>query len=110
VRAHVVAEGANAGLTSEAARELIGRDILVIPDILANAGGVVVSYFEWVQDLQAFFWEAGEVERRLQKIMVRAYETVRDVATAEECTLRDAAYRVAVAKVAEATEVRGIYP
>ena len=110
IRARVISEGANAPVTSDAARELTDRGVLIIPDILANAGGVVVSYFEWVQDLQAFFWEAGEVERRLQKIMVRAYETVRDVATAEECTLRDAAYRIAVAKVAEATEVRGIYP
>jgi glutamate dehydrogenase (NAD(P)+) len=110
VRARFIAEGANAPVTTEAAGELTDRGTVIIPDILANAGGVVVSYFEWVQDLQAFFWEAGEVERRLQKIMVHAYETVRDVATAEECTLRDAAYRVAVAKVAEATEVRGIYP
>jgi glutamate dehydrogenase (NAD(P)+) len=110
VRARVIAEGANAPLTTDAARQLADRGVVMIPDIVANAGGVVVSYFEWVQDLQAFFWEAGEVERRLQKIMVHAYETVRDVATVHECSLRDAAYRVAVAKVAEATEVRGIYP
>ena len=110
IRARVVAEGANAAVTSEGARNLLERDVLIVPDILANAGGVVVSYFEWVQDLQAFFWEAGEVDRRLQRIMIRAYETVRDVASLHECSLRDAAYRVAVAKVAEATEVRGIYP
>ena len=110
LRARVVAEGANAPVTSEAARDLADRDILIIPDILANAGGVVVSYFEWVQDLQAFFWEAGEVDRRLQRIMVRSYESVRDLAALHECSLREAAYRIAVAKVAEATEVRGIYP
>ncbi len=110
VRARLIAEGANAAITTDAVRQLSERDALIVPDILANAGGVVVSYFEWVQDLQAFFWEAGEVDRRLQRIMVRAYEAVRDMATHHECTLREAAYRLAVAKVAEATEVRGIYP
>ncbi|HET9051122.1 MAG TPA: Glu/Leu/Phe/Val dehydrogenase [Candidatus Dormibacteraeota bacterium] len=110
VRARLVAEGANAAVTSEAASALALRGVVVVPDILANAGGLVVSYFEWVQDLQAYFWEAGEVDSRLRRVMVRAYETVRDVARVSECTLHDAAYRIAVAKVAEATEVRGIYP
>jgi glutamate dehydrogenase (NAD(P)+) len=110
VRARVVAEGANAPVTPEADAALRDGGVVVIPDILANAGGVVVSYFEWVQDLQAFFWPAGEVDNRLEVVMRRAYETVRDYAAVHEVPLRDAAYRIAVAKVAKATAVRGIYP
>ena len=110
VRARVIAEGANAPVTYDADIVLADRGVLVIPDILANAGGVVVSYFEWVQDLQAFFWAQGEVENRLEDIMLRSYEGVRDLARQREVSLRDAAYQIAVAKVARATEVRGIYP
>jgi glutamate dehydrogenase (NAD(P)+) len=84
--------------------------VRVIPDILASAGGVVVSYFEWVQDLQALFWEEGEVMRRLEQVMRRAYEHVCAVANEHNLSLREAAYRVAVDRVARATEVRGIYP
>ena len=110
VRARVVAEGANAPVTPDADAVLTAAGITVIPDILASAGGVVVSYFEWVQDLQAFFWPGGEVDRRLETIMTRSYESVRSLATDHEVTLRAAAYRIAVAKVAQATHVRGIYP
>jgi glutamate dehydrogenase (NAD(P)+) len=110
VRARIIAEGANAAITPDADPVLDAAGILVIPDILASAGGVVVSYFEWVQDLQALFWEEREVTRRLEKVMRRAYEHVRRTATEHGVTLRDAAYRVAVDRVARATEVRGIYP
>ena len=110
IRARVVAEGANAAVTPDADIALQARGVLVVPDILANAGGLVVSYFEWVQDLQAFFWEAGEVTRRLDAVMERAYREVHDRAAAEGVSLRDAAYRSAVVKVAEATVARGIYP
>ena len=94
----------------DADRVLDDRGVLILPDILVNAGGVVVSYFEWVQDIQAYFWAAGEVNSRLREVMVRSYEQVNARATAEGIPLRDSAYRIAVEKVAEATEVRGIYP
>jgi len=110
VRARVIAEGANAPVDPDADRVLNDRGVLILPDILANAGGVVVSYFEWVQDIQAYFWAVGEVNSRLREVMVRSYEQVSARATAEEIPLRDSAYRIAVEKVAEATEVRGIYP
>ena len=110
VRARVIAEGANAPVDPDADLVLNDRGVLILPDILVNAGGVVVSYFEWVQDIQAYFWAAGEVNSRLREVMVRSYEQVNARATAEGIPLRDSAYRIAVEKVAEATEVRGIYP
>jgi glutamate dehydrogenase (NAD(P)+) len=110
VRAKVIAEGANAPLTTEADAALNTRGVLILPDILANAGGVVVSYFEWVQDIQAYFWGSGEVNSRLREVMTRSYQQVRGEAQAHDITLRDAAFRIAVTKVAEATKVRGIYP
>ena len=110
VRAKVIAEGANAPLTTEADAELNARGVLILPDILANAGGVVVSYFEWVQDIQAYFWGSGEVNSRLREVMTRSYQAVRGEAQSHSITLRDAAFRIAVTKVAEATRVRGIYP
>jgi glutamate dehydrogenase (NAD(P)+) len=110
VRAKVVAEGANAPLTTEADAELSARGVLILPDILVNAGGVVVSYFEWVQDIQSYFWGSGEVNARLREVMTRSYQQVKGEAQEHEISLRDAAFRIAVAKVAEATRVRGIYP
>lgn len=110
VRAKVIAEGANAPLTTDADAALNARGVLILPDILANAGGVVVSYFEWVQDIQAYFWGSGEVNSRLREVMTRSYQQVRGEALANGITLRDAAFRIAVTKVAEATRVRGIYP
>ncbi|HUZ70564.1 MAG TPA: Glu/Leu/Phe/Val dehydrogenase [Candidatus Saccharimonadales bacterium] len=110
VRAKVVAEGANAPLTTEADAELSARGVLILPDILANAGGVVVSYFEWVQDIQSYFWGSGEVNSRLREVMTRSYQAVRGQSQEHNISLRDAALRIAVGKVAEATRVRGIYP
>jgi glutamate dehydrogenase (NAD(P)+) len=110
VRAKVIAEGANAPLTTEADEALEARGVLILPDILANAGGVVVSYFEWVQDIQAYFWGSGEVNSRLREVMTRSYQAVRSEAQSHDVTLRKAAFRIAVSKVAEATKVRGIYP
>jgi glutamate dehydrogenase (NAD(P)+) len=110
VRARVIAEGANAPVTPDAEAFLAQQGVLIIPDVLANAGGVVVSYFEWVQDLQALFWEAGEVNTRLELIMSRAYVMVRDVSRERHVSLREAAYQIAVERVAAATKVRGIFP
>jgi glutamate dehydrogenase (NAD(P)+) len=110
VRARMISEGASAAITPEADAELNDRGVRIIPDILANAGGVVVSYFEWVQDLGAYFWPPDEVNNRLDTLMLRAYHQVCEEARDGGGSLRDAAYRIAVAKVADATFARGIYP
>jgi glutamate dehydrogenase (NAD(P)+) len=110
VRAKIVLEGANGPLTPEADAVLGERGIVVIPDILANAGGLVVSYFEWVQDIQCFFWEEDEINERLRRVMVRAFADVQNLADERRATLREAATMLAVQRVAEATLVRGIYP
>jgi len=110
VKASIVCEGANGPVTLDADQILDDRGILVLPDVLANAGGVVVSYFEWVQGLQEYFWKESEVNAKLNDIITRAFgETWR---THEERTLpmRQAAYALAVGRVAEATTTRGLYP
>jgi glutamate dehydrogenase (NAD(P)+) len=110
VQARVIVEGANGPTTREADEILQERGILVVPDILANAGGVVVSYLEWVQDLQNFFWEESEVNQQLQTIMVNSFRQVWDFAEAQDVPLRMAAYMMAVDRVAGAVEARGIWP
>ena len=110
VQARVIIEGANGPTTPEADAILQDRGVLVVPDILANAGGVIVSYFEWVQDLQGFFWDAPEVSGQLERIMENAFAQVVERADREGVTLRTAAYMVAVERVAEAMRVRGVYP
>jgi glutamate dehydrogenase (NAD(P)+) len=110
IKAGIVCEGANGPVTPEADRILDDRSVLVLPDVLANAGGVVVSYFEWVQGLQEYFWKESEVNAKLNDIITRAFaETWR---AHEERTLpmRHAAYALAVGRVAEATTTRGLYP
>ena len=110
IKAKIIAEAANGPTTPMADDILFRRGRTVIPDILANAGGVTVSYFEWVQDFYTFFWEEDEVDRRLEKYMVRAYQSVAEAADRHKCSLRGGAYVVAVDRVAEATRVRGIFP
>ena len=110
LQASVVIEGANGPTTPDADLILERRGIVVVPDILANAGGVTVSYFEWVQDLQSFFWEEGEINRQLERILRRAFTQMCEQADLHRVSLRLGAYLVAVKRVADATKVRGIYP
>ena len=110
VKAKIVAEAANGPTTPTADDALFSRGITVIPDILANAGGVTVSYFEWVQDFSSYFWDEEEVDKRLERSMVKAYRAVAETAARGRMSLRDGAYVVAVGRVAEATRVRGIFP
>jgi glutamate dehydrogenase (NAD(P)+) len=110
IKAKIVAEAANGPTLPEADDVLFARGIMVLPDILANAGGVTVSYFEWVQDLQANFWEEDEVNDRLKRIMSRAFREAYDQAKRHGVSMRKGAYCVAVDRVAEATKLRGVYP
>ncbi|MGA7987051.1 MAG: Glu/Leu/Phe/Val dehydrogenase [Candidatus Dormiibacterota bacterium] len=110
VRAQLILEAANGPLTPDADVLLERRGITVVPDVLANAGGVTVSYFEWVQDLQSFFWDEDEINARLEKVMHRAFSEVWDLSKQHEVSLRQAAYLLAIQRVAEATTDRGIYP
>jgi glutamate dehydrogenase (NAD(P)+) len=110
VQARLIVEGANGPATAEADRLLLSRDVFIIPDILANAGGVIVSYFEWVQDLQFFFWKEEEVNSRLRDILTAAFQRTLTLARQEGADLRTAALMEAVTRVARATKLRGIYP
>ncbi len=110
VQARIVAEGANGPVTFEADAILQDKGILVIPDIVANAGGVIVSYFEWVQGLQENFWTEAEVNARLEEMMHASFAEVLARAEDQKTSLRTAAYELAVGRVAEATLVRGLYP
>ena len=107
VRAPVIIEAANHPVTAEADEALGERGCTIVPDILANAGGVTVSYFEWVQNIQQFRWEGERVNAELAKIMARAYRSVWDLADADGIALRQAAYKLAVARVAYAIKLRG---
>jgi glutamate dehydrogenase/leucine dehydrogenase len=110
IKAKIVAEAANGPTTPGADAVLYQNGTFLIPDILANAGGVTVSYFEWVQSLQSFFWEEAQVNQHLEKIMTRSFHEVLAIARKYEVHMRTAAYILAVGRVAEATRIRGIYP
>ena len=110
VKARIIVEGANAPTTPEASEILNDKGVFVVPDILANAGGVVVSYFEWVQGVQAFFWSEDEVNHQLQRVMDSAFGEVLEMSQREKVDMRDAAYMLAIKRIADAMEARGIFP
>ena len=110
VRARIVCEGANGPVTPAADTILDEKGVLILPDVLANAGGVVVSYFEWVQGLQEYFWREDEVNAKLHDIVVRAFEETWQARADHDTSMRMAAYGLAVQRVAEATTTRGLYP
>ena len=110
IRAGIVAEVANGGTTPAADVLLDDRGVSVIPDIIATAGGTVLGYFEWVQDMQAFFWSEAEIASQLDRIVDEAMAGIQAMAAAEKVDLRSAAMMVAVSRVADATMLRGLYP
>jgi len=110
VKAKMIVEGANGPVTREADEILAKRNAYVVPDILANSGGVIVSYFEWVQDIQAYLWSEGEVNARLKSLVTGAFNQVQEFADKRQVNLRDSAYMLAVDKMAEITRLRGIFP
>jgi glutamate dehydrogenase (NAD(P)+) len=110
IRARVIAEGANGPTTPEADEILNDKGIMVIPDILCNAGGVVVSYFEWVQDLQAFFWDEGEIRHQMERKLLDNLDEVLSVTLLKDQDLRTAAYTIAIGRIIQAVKLRGIYP
>lgn len=106
----VILEGANGPTTPEADKILEKRGIIVIPDILANGGGAIVSYFEYVQDINAYYWDLNRVNKELKNIILNTFENVYRVAKEEKISLRDAAYRIAVARLSTAVRLRGVFP
>jgi glutamate dehydrogenase (NAD(P)+) len=110
IKAKIIAEAGNGPTTPHADEVLARKGIMVLPDILANAGGVTVSYFEWVQDLQSFFWSESEVNAKLESVMKRAFLEVHETARKHRTHMRTGAYCLAVGRVADATLVRGLFP
>lgn len=110
VKARILAEGANGPTTPEADDILQDQGVFIIPDVLCNAGGVAVSYFEWVQGLQFFFWSEEEINEKLHQIMVRSFAAVLQTAQEKRLDTRTAAQMLGISRVAEAITIRGIYP
>ncbi|MBI3957209.1 MAG: glutamate dehydrogenase, partial [Chloroflexi bacterium] len=110
IRARVIAEGANGPTSPQADLILNDKGVMVIPDILCNAGGVVVSYFEWVQDLQAFFWDESEIRRQMERKLLMNLDEVMGVTVRTGVDLRTAAYTIAIQRIVDAVKLRGIYP
>ena len=110
IKARIVAEAANGPTTPHADEVLARKGVFLVPDILANAGGVTVSYFEWAQDLQGYFWTEGEVNARLESVIKRAFREVHEMSRKHHAHMRTGAYILSVGRVADATVVRGLYP
>jgi glutamate dehydrogenase (NAD(P)+) len=110
IRTKIVVEGANGPTTTAADDILNDKGILVIPDVIANAGGVTVSYFEWVQDFSSFFWTEDEINQRLERVMREAFASVWQVASEHQVSVRTAAFIVACTRILQAREMRGLYP
>jgi len=110
LRTKILVEGANGPTTPAADDILRDRFILVIPDVLANAGGVTVSYFEWVQDFSSYFWTEEEINARLESIMVKAFDAIWRTAQERKVSIRTAAFIIACQRVLAAREQRGLYP
>jgi glutamate dehydrogenase (NAD(P)+) len=110
INVRIVAEGANGPCTLEGERILLEKGVHFVPDILCNAGGVTVSYFEWVQGMQSFFWSETEILDRLERLMTEAFEHVWQASQSKHIDMRTAAYTIAIQRVVEAVEARGIYP
>jgi glutamate dehydrogenase (NAD(P)+) len=110
IKAKIIAEGANGPTTPEADEILNDKGVFIVPDILANAGGVTVSYFEWVQNLQELIWSEEEVLDRLTRIMQKGFKEVLDISLSKEIPMRTAALVLGIGRVAEASKLRGLYP
>ena len=110
IKAKLVLEGANGPTLPDADDVLASRGVLVVPDVICNAGGVTVSYFEWVQDFSSFFWSEDEINVRLDKIMIGALKKIWDTADRHQITLRTATFAVACERILTAREERGLYP
>jgi glutamate dehydrogenase (NAD(P)+) len=110
LKCRILAEAANGPTTPDADEVLKDTDIFVIPDVLCNAGGVTVSYFEWVQDMQQFFWDEAQVNQKLEQLMLKAFHQVRGVAKERNIPMRLAAMSLGVQKVAKEKKRRGLYP
>lgn len=110
IKAKIIVEGANGPVTKKADKILEEKNIHIVPDILANSGGVIVSYFEWVQSIQSFFWDVTEVNKNLRKIMLKSFNEVWQTAQREHITMRNAAFILSIDKIARAVKLRGIFP
>lgn len=110
IKAKIIVEGANGPITKKADNIIIEKGIHVVPDILANSGGVIVSYFEWVQSIQSFFWDVDEVNENLKKIMLKSFNEIWIISKKDNVSLRVAAFILSVKKIAKAIELRGIFP
>ena len=109
IKARLIVEGANGPTTPEADRVFAASGTVVIPDIIANAGGVTVSYFEWVQDRQMYFWKESEVNERLKELLLTNFHIVRELAVGRHVSLRTAAYMIAIERVVKSMKTRGVY-
>jgi glutamate dehydrogenase (NAD(P)+) len=110
IRAKILVEGANGPTTPEADDILTDNGVLIVPDVLANAGGVTVSYFEWVQDFSNFFWSEDEINSRLDRVMIEAFHSIWEVAAQRKVTLRTATFIAACERILQARQLRGLYP